>query len=87
MLRPNWRHGHVERRTLWLVVDALGEIAEVFEDRLNHAARDGLRQTHMFADAALALNDVDDNDFIIVLNADRLYASLSNNGSGVAIAA
>ncbi len=32
---------------------------------------------HTFADAALALNDVNDNDFIVVLNADRLFANLS----------
>jgi chemotaxis signal transduction protein len=69
-----------------LVVDALGEIAEVFEERLTMLPA-MVSAAHTFADAALALNGVHDNDFIIVLNTDRLYANLSSSGSAVANAA
>jgi chemotaxis signal transduction protein len=68
-----------------LVVDALGEIAEVFEERLTMLPA-MVSAAHTFADAALALTGVHDNDFIIVLNTDRLYASLSS-GTAVADAA
>jgi chemotaxis signal transduction protein len=68
-----------------LVVDALGEIAEVFEDRLTMLPA-MVSTEHTFADAALALNDVNDNDFIVVLNADRLFANLSG-GAAIATAA
>ena len=69
-----------------LVVDALGEIAEVFEERLTKLPA-MVSAAHTFADAALALNDVNDNDFIVVLNADRLFSNLSNAAPGVADAA
>jgi len=68
-----------------LMVDALGEIAEVFEHRLTMLP-ELVSRAHTFADAALALNDVNDNDFIVVLNADRLFTNLSG-GSVIATAA
>lgn len=69
-----------------LVVDALGEIAEVFEERLTKLPA-MVSAAHTFADAALALNDVNDDNFIVVLNADRLFSNLSNGDSAVANAA
>ena len=69
-----------------LVVDALGEIAEVYEERLTKLPA-MVSAAHTFADAALALNDINDNDFVVVLNADRLFSNLSNGGAAVANAA
>jgi chemotaxis signal transduction protein len=66
-----------------LMVDGLGDITEVLEDRLtflpNMVASDG-----MFADVALAPNGTDDGDLIVVLRADRLYENLSALGGPVA---
>lgn len=61
-----------------LVVDALGEIAEVLDDRLTILPA-MVSAEHTFADAALALNHLNDNEFIVVLTADRLYANLSGS--------
>ena len=41
---------------------------------------------HTFADAALALNHLNDNDFIVVLRADRLYDNLSGGAAPAAAA-
>jgi chemotaxis signal transduction protein len=64
-----------------LLVDGLGEITEVLEDRLtflpNLVASDG-----MFADVAIAPNGPDDGDLIVVLRADRLHENLSALGGG-----
>jgi chemotaxis signal transduction protein len=67
-----------------LMVDALGEIAEVLDDRLTILPA-MVSAEHTFADAALALNHLNDNEFIVVLTADRLYANLS--GGAVATVA
>jgi len=66
-----------------LMVDGLGEITEVLEDRLtflpNMVASDG-----MYADVALAPNGTDDGDLIVVLRADRLHENLSALGGAAA---
>jgi chemotaxis signal transduction protein len=66
-----------------LMVDGLGEITEVLEDRLtflpNMVASDG-----MFADVAIAPNGTDDGDLIVVLRADRLHENLSGLRGGLA---
>jgi chemotaxis signal transduction protein len=66
-----------------LMVDGLGEITEVLEDRLtflpNMVASDG-----MFADVAIAPNGTDDGDLIVVLRADRLHKNLSTLRGGTA---
>lgn len=59
-----------------LVVEALGEIAEVFEDRLTMLPA-MVSKDYMFAEATLTLKDINDNESIVVLSADRLYANLS----------
>jgi chemotaxis signal transduction protein len=69
-----------------LMVDGLGEITEVLEDRLTYlpsmVASDG-----MFADVTLAPNGPDDGDLIVVLRADRLHENLSALGGAAANAA
>jgi chemotaxis signal transduction protein len=66
-----------------VMVDGLGEITEVLEDRLtflpNMVASDG-----MFADVAIAPNGTDDSDLIVVLRADRLHENLSTLRGGAA---
>jgi chemotaxis signal transduction protein len=66
-----------------LMVDGLGEITDVLEDRLtflpNMVASDG-----MFADVALAPNGPDDGNLIVVLRADRLHENLSALCGGAA---
>jgi chemotaxis signal transduction protein len=66
-----------------VMVDGLGEITEVLEDRLtflpNLVASDG-----MLADVAIAPNGTDDSDLIVVLRADRLHESLSALRGGAA---
>ena len=68
---------------LGVMVDGLGEITEVLEDRLtflpNMVASDG-----MFADVAIAPNGTDDSDLIVVLRADRLHENLSTLGGSAA---
>ena len=58
------------------MVEALGEIAEVFEDRLTMLPA-MVSKDYMFAEATLTLKDINDNESIVVLSADRLYANLS----------
>jgi chemotaxis signal transduction protein len=69
-----------------LMVDGLGEITEVLEDRLTFlpsmVASDG-----MLADVALAPKGPDDGDLIVVLRADRLHENLSALGGAAANAA
>jgi chemotaxis signal transduction protein len=59
-----------------LLVDGLGEITEVLEDRLTFLPHMVASQG-MFADLALAPNGPDDGDLIVVLRADRLHENLS----------
>jgi chemotaxis signal transduction protein len=59
-----------------LLVDGLGDITEVLEDRLTFLPHMVASQD-MFADVALAPNGPDDDDLIIVLRADRLHENLS----------
>jgi chemotaxis signal transduction protein len=59
-----------------LLVDGLGEITEVLEDRLTFLPHMVASQG-MFADVALAPNGPDDGDLIVVLRADRLHENLS----------
>jgi chemotaxis signal transduction protein len=59
-----------------LIVDGLGEIVEVVEDRVRFlpsvvAAED------TFADAALTPDGVSDDELVVVLRADQLYANLA----------
>jgi chemotaxis signal transduction protein len=59
-----------------LMVDGLGEIVEVVEDRVRFlpsmvAAED------TFADAALTPDGVSDDELVVVLRADQLYANLA----------
>jgi chemotaxis signal transduction protein len=61
-----------------LVVDGLGEIVEVAEDRVRFlpsmvAAED------TFADAALTSDGVGDGELVVVLRADQLYANLAGS--------
>jgi chemotaxis signal transduction protein len=59
-----------------LLVDDLGEIAEVLTERLMPLPAMAANQD-MFADQALAPNGDDDGDLIVLLRADRLYENLS----------
>jgi chemotaxis signal transduction protein len=59
-----------------LLVDDLGEIVEVLTDRLAPLPA-MVASRHMFADSALASNDTDEGDLVVVLRADRLHDSLS----------
>jgi hypothetical protein len=59
-----------------LLVDGLGEITEVLEDRLTFLPSLVVSQD-MFADAAIAPKGADDGDLIAVLRADRLHENLS----------
>jgi chemotaxis signal transduction protein len=59
-----------------LMVDDLGEIAEVLTERLMPLPPMGADQD-MFADQALAPNGDDDGGLIVMLRADRLHESLS----------
>jgi chemotaxis signal transduction protein len=61
-----------------LMADGLGEIVEVIEDRVRFlpsmvAAED------TFADAALTPDGVSDNQLVVVLRADQLYANLATS--------
>jgi chemotaxis signal transduction protein len=61
-----------------LMVDGLGEIVEVAEDRVRFlpsmvAAED------TFADAALTADGVGDGELVVVLHADQLYANLASS--------
>jgi chemotaxis signal transduction protein len=68
-----------------LLVDGLGEITEVLEDRLTFLPPLVASQD-MFADAAIAPNGAEDDDLIAVLRADRLLENLSAPLCGVAAA-
>jgi chemotaxis signal transduction protein len=68
-----------------LLVDGLGEITEVLEDRLTFLPH-MVASEGMFADVALAPNGPDDGDLIVVLRADRLHENLSALGGGGAVA-
>ena len=59
-----------------LMVDGLGEITEILEDRLTFLPR-LVASEDMFADVALAPSGPDDGDLIVVLRADRLHENLS----------
>jgi chemotaxis signal transduction protein len=65
-----------------LLVDGLGEITEILEDRLTFlpilVASDG-----MLADVALAANGPDDDNLIVVLRADLLHEYLSAPIGGI----
>jgi chemotaxis signal transduction protein len=66
-----------------LMVDRLGEIVEVAEDRIRFlpsmvAAED------TFADAALTPDGVSDGQLVVVLRADQLYANLSGSAPAIA---
>jgi chemotaxis signal transduction protein len=68
-----------------LMVDGLGEIVEVVEDRVRFlpsmvAAED------TFADAALTTDGVSDDALVVVLRADQLYANLAVSAPTVAAA-
>ncbi len=68
-----------------LMVDGLGEIVEVVEDRVRFlpsmvAAED------TFADAALTTDGVSDDELVVVLRADQLYANLAVSAPTVAAA-
>jgi chemotaxis signal transduction protein len=67
-----------------LMVDDLGEIAEVLTERLTPLPAIVAHQ-HMFADAALAANSEDDGDLIVMLRADRLYDNLARAAEPSAI--
>jgi chemotaxis signal transduction protein len=64
-----------------LMVNGLGEITEVLEDRLTFLPH-MIASEGMFADVALAPNGPDDGDLIVVLRADRLHENLSALGGG-----
>jgi chemotaxis signal transduction protein len=68
-----------------LMVDGLGEIVEVAEDRVRFlpsmvAAED------TFADAALTPDGVGDGELVVVLRVDQLYANLANSAPTIATA-
>jgi chemotaxis signal transduction protein len=68
-----------------LMVDGLGEIVEVAEDRVRFlpsmvAAED------TFADAALTPDGVGDGELVVVLRADQLYANLAKSAPTIATA-
>jgi chemotaxis signal transduction protein len=68
-----------------LMVDGLGEIVEVAEDRVRFlpsmvAAED------TFADAALTSDGVGDGELVVVLRADQLYANLASSAPAIATA-
>ena len=59
-----------------VMVDGLGEVTQVLEDRLTFLPR-MVASEDMFADVVLAPSGPDDGDLIVVLRADRLYEDLS----------
>jgi len=69
-----------------LMVDGLGDITEVLEDRLTFLPH-MVASEGMFADVAIAPNGPDDGDLIVVLRADRLHENLSALGGGAAVKA
>jgi hypothetical protein len=69
-----------------LLVEGLGEITEVLEDRLTFLPH-MVASEGMFADVAIAPNGPDDGDLIVVLRADRLHENLSALGGGAAVKA
>ena len=68
-----------------LMVDGLGEITEILEDRLTFLPR-LVASEDMFADVALAPSGPDDGDLIVVLRADRLHENLSSRIGRIAAA-
>ena len=67
-----------------VLVDGLGEIAEVNEDRIRYLPA-MVAQDHTFADAALA-SDVENEELVLVLRADQVYANLMGRPGAVAAA-
>ncbi len=59
-----------------VLVDDLGEIVEVLASRLTPLPA-MVATRHVFADSALAPNNADEGDLVVVLRADLLYESLS----------
>ena len=59
-----------------VLVDDLGEIVEVLASRLTPLPA-MVANRHVFADSALAPNNADEGDLVVVLRADLLYESLS----------
>ncbi len=59
-----------------VLVDDLGEIVEVLANRLTPLPA-MVANRHMFADSALAPNNAEEGDLVVVLRADLLYDSLS----------
>jgi chemotaxis signal transduction protein len=66
-----------------LMVDGLGEITEVLEDRLTFLPH-MVASDDMFADVAIAPNGTEDSDLIVVLRADRLHENLKTLCGGTA---
>jgi hypothetical protein len=65
------------------MVDGLGEVTEILEDRLTFLPR-LVASEDMFADVALAPSGPDDGDLIVVLRADRLHENLSSRVGRIA---
>jgi chemotaxis protein histidine kinase CheA len=61
-----------------LMVDGLGEIVEVAEDR-GRFLPSMVAAEDTFADAALTPDGVGDGELVVVLRADQLYANLANS--------
>jgi chemotaxis signal transduction protein len=61
-----------------LLVDGLGEIVEVMEDRIRYLPS-MVATEHAFADAALTAEGVSGEELVVVLRANQLYANLAAN--------
>ena len=61
-----------------LMVDALGEIVEVVEDRIRFLPS-MVAAENTFADAALTVEGVADHELVVVLRADQIYSNLAKD--------
>jgi chemotaxis signal transduction protein len=69
-------------RHFGLIVDELGEIVEVLANRLTPIP-DVLEGQEAFADTAIAHDDTDESRLLVVLNAERLFGSLSARAGSI----
>ncbi|MGB8742783.1 MAG: hypothetical protein WCD52_21830 [Xanthobacteraceae bacterium] len=68
-----------------LMVDGLGEIVEVAEDRVRFLPS-MVAPEDTFADPALTRDGVGDGELVVVLRVDQLYANLANSAPTIATA-
>jgi chemotaxis signal transduction protein len=65
-----------------LIVDGLGEIVEVAEDRVRFLPS-MVAAENTFADAALTSDGVGDGELVVVLRADQLYVNLAGSAPSI----